>query len=248
MKGLRSLFPNYSMELENKAIVITGASSGLGKQLALDLAMKGNKLALLARNEKELEKVKKECEKSGAIVKTFVCDVSRHEEVKKTAKFILEDFGKIDILINNAGVLLDENETRVIPDKLRQTLEINLIGTIDFTEKIIPLMNKGGHIMNISSTAGSLELSGDSKSHHPDHYPSYKISKAALNMYTRTLSPILKKDKITVSSVHPGWVRTDMGGNEAPISPEEAADGIYKIAASNTETGQFWFRDKKLPW
>ena len=91
-------------------------------------------------------------------------------------------------------------------------------------------------------------MAGQALSHFPYHYPSYKISKAALNMYTRTLALRLKESDIIVSSVHPGWARTDMGGQDADISPEEAAEGIYGVATSKPETGQFWFRGKHLPW
>lgn len=223
-----------------KTVLITGINKGIGKALAEKFLAGGHIVIGTYRLEKpDLENKN---------LRSFELDLSSTAGIEKCAADITTLNEKIDVLINNAGVLLDEDETRVVPEKLRQTLEINLIGTIHFTEKIIPLMPKGGHILNISSTAGSLELSGDSQSHYPNHYPSYKISKAALNMYTRTLSSILKNDGITVSSVHPGWVRTDMGGEEAEMSPEEAADGIYEIAISNPKTGQFLHKDKKLPW
>src|SRR3989338_6975062 len=113
----------------------------------------------------------------------FKLDLSDPKSIADLSGAIRDSVRKIDILINNAGILADEDETAVVLDKLRKTLEINLIGTIDITEKIIPFINKGGHIVNISSTAGS--LAGTVKSHFPGHYPSYKISKAAMNMYTR---------------------------------------------------------------
>lgn len=175
-------------------------------------------------------------------------DLSSPENIAKCVAEISRSEKKIDILVNNAGVLLDEEETNVIPEKLRKTLEVNLIGTIDFTERIIPLVNNDGHIINISSSAGSLGMADGTNSHYPRHYPSYKISKTALNMYTRTLAVRLKDAGIVVSSVHPGWVRTDMGGQEADISPEEAAEGIYYIAVSHPKTGQFWFKDERMPW
>jgi NAD(P)-dependent dehydrogenase (short-subunit alcohol dehydrogenase family) len=141
-------------------------------------------------------------------------------------------------------------------DKLRKTLEVNLIGTIDFTEHIIPSMDKSAHIVNISSSAGSLndtDMEDAKTSHFPFHYPAYKISKCALNMYTRTLAMRMQhernsEDFITVSSVHPGWVKTAMGGDDANLTPEEAAGNIYTLAISKPETGQFWFNGKKHPW
>ena len=147
--------------------------------------------------------------------------------------------------------MFDDEETRVIRDKLRQTLEVNLVSTIDFTERIIPLINRSGHIVNTSSSAGSLAGATDlRKTHYPYHYPAYKISKVALNMYTRTLATRLENEKagIIVSSVHPGWVKTEMGGEEAPLTTEEAVEHIYKLAISRPETGQFWFKGEKYPW
>jgi NAD(P)-dependent dehydrogenase (short-subunit alcohol dehydrogenase family) len=103
-------------------------------------------------------------------------------------------------------------------------------------------MNEGGHLINISSRAGSL---GDFQ--YTDNYPSYRLSKAGVNMFTRILAQRLK-GKITVSSVHPGSVRTDMGYENAPLSPEEAAEDIFKLAYANVATGQFWYKDKNFPW
>lgn len=87
-------------------------------------------------------------------------------------------------------------------------------------------------------------------SHYPYHYPAYKISKVAVNMYTRTLANRFQRDgkSVIVSSVHPGWVSTEMGGEEAPISPKEAAHDIFTFAISNPPTGGFWFKGEKLEW
>ena len=148
---------------------------------------------------------------------------------------------QVNVLINNAGVLKDRNETRVALENLRVTLEVNLFGHVQITESLLPLVSHGGHIINISSSAGSLENTSQAS------YPSYKISKAALNMYTRTLA-IRLSGQITVSAVHPGWIKTDMGGNDADITPQEAAQDIFKLATSEVESGQFWFGGKKFPW
>lgn len=180
-------------------------------------------------------------------LKDFALDLGKLESITSCVTAIT-NFGKsIDILINNAGILADEEEKQVVVEKLRKTLEVNLIGTIDFTQRLLPLMSEKAHIVNISSTAGSLERVGKD-SHFMGHYPAYKISKAALNMYTRTLALELKDRGITVSSVHPGWTKTDMGGEEAELTPKQAADGIYKTAVSHLESGGFWFVGERLPW
>ena len=224
-----------------KTILITGIGRGIGKALAEKFLAEGY-FVIGTYFSKPLSYTHEN-------LLSYKLDLSSAENIETCSKEILETKRKIDILINNAGVLEDEDETQVIVEKLRKTLEVNLIGTIDFTEHIIPLLNKGGHIINISSTASSLEMTGFAvASHHPGYYPAYKISKTALNMYTRTLAMRLHENSITVSSVHPGWVKTDMGGLEADITPEEAAKNIYNLAISEPETGQFWFNGEKLPW
>ncbi len=220
-------------------ILITGAGKGIGRALARKFAAEGHTVfgTYLSGNGGGIE----------GCAAAFRLDLSSPESIASCAAELAKLGKKIHILVNNAGVLLDEEETHLVPEKLRKTLEVNTIGTADFTERMVPFIGKGGHIVNVSSTAGSLELADDSASHYPGHYPAYKISKAALNMYARTLAGRLT-GRITVSSVHPGWVRTDMGGPEASMSPEEAAEGIYALAVGEPETGGFWFKGERIPW
>ena len=224
-----------------RTVLITGVGKGIGKALAEKFLLE--KYFVIGT---VLSSAVSFLSKNTAIYKL---DLSSGDSIAECSRAISESGKRIDILINNAGVLLDEDETKIVVEKLRKTLEVNLIGATDFTERVISLINKNGHIINISSTAGSVEMANQpSLSHFPYHYPSYKISKAALNMYTRTLSVRLQEAGITVSSVHPGWVKTDIGGPDADLSPEESADGIYQIAIARPETGQFWFKEKRLPW
>ncbi len=222
-----------------KIILITGISRGIGRALADRFLANGDFVIGTS--------VDGTVDFSNPKLKVSQLDLGNSESIQNCAKQISEFGKRIDIHINNAGVLLDEEETQVIVEKLRGTLEVNLIGTIDFTEQMIPDINSGGHIITISSSAGSLERSLNAD-HEPHHYPAYKISKTALNMYTRTLAYRLKEKDITVSSVHPGWVKTNMGGNDAEMEPSEAAEHIFKLANSKVETGQFWFKGEKFPW
>lgn len=226
-----------------KTVLITGASKGIGKALAQKYLQEGWKVIGTSTNGK--------ADYSHENLSIFQLDLISPESIKKCADAIASSGAKIDVLHNNAGALFDDEETRVIVEKLRQTLEVNLVGTIDFTEQIIAYLNPGSHIVNTSSQAGSLsdaDIIADS--HYPYHYPAYKISKAALNMYARTLANRFRSENtdIIVSSVHPGWVKTDMGGEEAPVTPEEAANDLFSLATSRPETGQFWFKGKKYPW
>lgn len=224
-----------------KTVLITGISKGIGQALAEKFLSEGY-FVIGTYFSSEAPSAH---ERRAA----YPLDLSSSESIKQCAEMVAASGRKIDILINCAGVLLDEDETNVVVEKLRATLQINLIGTIDFTERMIPFLEHGAHIVNISSTAGSLTMAGDaSMSHFPLHYPSYKISKAALNMYTRTLALRLADAGTIVSSVHPGWTRTDMGGPEAELTPEEAAQGIYQVATTRPKTGGFWFQQEQMPW
>lgn len=218
-----------------KTVVVTGASRGIGKAVAEKFLKEG--FFVIGTSTAGTSEIKNDN------FKIFSLDLTDSKSISDCVEKITALHKKIDILVNNAGIWSGvENDPIVHVDLLRKTLEVNLIGTIDFTEKILPLIEKGGHIINVSSRAGSLE-----RTYHTN-YPDYKISKAALNMYTRVLGMRLEKDAITVSSVHPGWVRTDMGGEEADIEPQEAADDIYELAISKPESGKFWFKNNEFPW
>lgn len=222
-----------------KTACITGVGRGIGHALAREFLNKGFRVVGTTTNG--------ECDIQHDRLLVVALDLASPESVGRCAEQI-QKTEAIDILINNAGVLLDEEETVLHPEKLRATLEVNLIGAADLTERLLSAVPSTGHIIFISSTAGSLERTGRLESHFPGHYPAYKISKAAVNMYMRTLAMRFSKTGPMVSSVHPGWVRTDMGGPEADLSPEEAASDIYTFAVSTPETGGFWYKGKRLPW
>ena len=217
-----------------QTVVITGISRGIGKALAEKFLREG--YAVMGTSSTGISGIK------NAHLTVFQLDLSNSKSIEMCTKEISSRGKKIDILINNAGVWSNnENDSALRVELLRKVMEVNLFGTVDFTEHIIPLMNEGGHLLTITSRAGSF-------SHvHAATYPDYKISKAALNMAVRIWTFRLK-GKIIVSAVHPGWVKTDMGGPQADIEPQEAAEDIFKLATSRPETGQFWFKGEKFPW
>lgn len=233
-----------------KTVLITGVGRGIGRALAQTFLAEGYAVIGTFHSNRHRFTDKN--------FTGYTLNLASPKSISRCAKEIQKHRQKVDIYINNAGVLVDEDEIDVAVGTLRKTLEVNLLGTIDFTERMLASINTGGHIVNISSSAGSLELTGKGASHHPLHYPSYKISKAALNMYTRTLALRLKDSStssepngegtIVVSSVHPGWVKTKMGGSDAEISPEKAAKDIFDFAITHPKTGHFWCAGKKLPW
>jgi NAD(P)-dependent dehydrogenase (short-subunit alcohol dehydrogenase family) len=223
-----------------KTVVITGVGKGIGKALAQKFLSEGHRVIGTVFST--------DLDYSHPALTTCALDLGSQESISAAIQEIINIQHSVDIVINNAGVLLDEGETRVVPELLRKTLEINVVGTTSFTEQILPYVQSGGHVVIVSSSAGSLERAGKGISHFPCHYPAYKISKAALNMYVRTLALPLQEKDIVVSAIHPGWVKTDIGGEDADMSPEEAVAGIYTRVVNRPETGNFWFKEEKLPW
>ncbi len=217
-----------------KIVFITGVSRGIGKAVAQRFLNAGDYVIGTSTSGT--------ADWSHENLTLIQLDLSKPESISTCVEATKALGKKIDVLVNNAGIWSGkEGDPIIYIDLLRKTLEVNLIGTLDLTEQLIPLINAGGHIINVSSSAGSLTSVYDAE------YPDYKIAKAALNMATRTLA-IRFKDTITVSSIHPGWVKTDMGGSDADREPEEAAEDIFKLANSHVETGQFWFKGEKFPW
>ena len=169
--------------------------------------------------------------------------------IKRAVEEIKQKAYQIDVLINNAGITLDWVEPQIDLDKIRKTFEVNLFGVINLTEQLLPKMPTSSHIVNIDSSYGAFSLPIDDESS-----TGYRLSKAALNMYTRTLAFRLKEKGIIVSSLDPGWVKTDMGNlglsdKERPDrEPEEVANDIYQLVTTVRESGQFWRLGKKTDW
>ena len=179
-------------------------------------------------------------------------DQSSSESVKNLAEKVKEIAPKLNALINNAGILLDAEDKITDPVKVRKTLEVNLVGIIDITERLLSIFEKDSHIVNLSSGYGVIskpELIEDDEC-----TAGYRISKAALNMYTRHLAFRVKDKGIIVSALAPGWVKTDMGYKvateiEGPDrTPEQAADDIFILVSTVKETGQFWRLGSKSDW
>ncbi len=214
-----------------KKVLITGVSRGIGKATAQKFLDEGwSVLGTSTSGESVLKHPN---------LKTYKLDVVSPKSIEKFVGQIGELKDKIDVLVNNAGVYPDREDGTMPISILRKTLEVNLIGLADLCERLLPYINRGGHIINISSGAATItEFSGS-------YVPAYQISKAALNMYTRTLASRLAGKGITVSSFDPGWVKTDMGGKEAPRDP---AEEIYELATSKVDSGYFWRQGKKRSW
>jgi len=171
--------------------------------------------------------------------------VTDHENVEKLAHGVSSDFGRLDVLVNNAAILIDEQDLPSATDMrlVRTTLETNQLGSWRLCNAFVPLMKKNhyGRIVNVSSGAGSFVDMAESC-----YAPAYSLSKAGLNALTVMLACELRGMNILVNSAYPGWVRTDMGGRGAPRSVEQGADTAIWLATlpDSGPTGVF-FRDRK---
>lgn len=178
-------------------------------------------------------------------------DVTSFESIEQLAQFLRQEFGRLDILVNNAGILpdpIDSDAASVFKAKvetLRTAMETNVYAPLQLCQALIPLMKERnyGRVVNVSSGMGQLsDMNGGD--------PAYRLSKTSLNALTRILADELKGTNILVNSLCPGWVKTDMGGPNAPRTPEQGVETIVWLATlpDGGPTGGF-FRDKKpIPW
>lgn len=229
--------------------VITGASRGLGRAAARRLAsVEGHLVVAAGRDREALESLRSHLQLEGHPLECHPLDVRDADSVAVMADWLAARFGRVDVLINNAGIQVDHYGTSVLElpvDTLRTTLETNLYGALRVTQALVPLLraSAAGRIVNLSSGLGQLcEMSAGA--------PAYRISKTALNVITRVLAAELADTPIKVNAVCPGWCRTDLGGSEAPRSAEEGIDSVIWLATlpADGPSGGF-FRDRAaIPW
>jgi NAD(P)-dependent dehydrogenase (short-subunit alcohol dehydrogenase family) len=193
----------------------------------------------------------------GADVRAMKLDVTSEADRVAAAEFIRREFGRLDVLINNAAVNLDQGagyETSTTPvETIRETFETNFFAVVDLTQRLLPLIRKSaaGRIVNVSSAQGSLaQLAPKGSPIYATKTFSYDASKTALNSFTLHLAHELRGTKIKVNSIHPGWVRTDMGGELAPLDLVEGARTSVRLATLGEDgpTGGYFHMDLALPW
>jgi NAD(P)-dependent dehydrogenase (short-subunit alcohol dehydrogenase family) len=215
-------------------IVITGANRGLGLELTLAAVQRGHKVIAGSRSPQEQGKLLELVSRFPGQIKPVQLDVCDEESIARLAETLRADKQTVDAVINNAGILLGRGvalEELPIEDVVR-SFEVNLFGPMMVIKHLLPLMGEGGaqSILNISSEAGSITnaYGGD--------FP-YAISKTALNMFSKQLKRYVKDRGIRVYAIHPGWIKTDMGGERAPGDPAESANGIIDILEMKKEIG-----------
>ena len=200
--------------MKDKIIVITGSSEGLGKAVAIKLVAEGAKVVLVAHNEDRLNQVAQEL---GENARPYICDVSSAVQVRQTVKQILEDLGRVDILINNAGIWTDEEIEKDDPDRRRKAFEVNTLGTIEFVKTLEPTLREqnSGHILNVISTGGT----NDTSSGDNTLWQSYGATKWALAGFTRALTDSLGDTRIKVTGFYPGGFDSNLYENASRPDP-----------------------------
>jgi len=190
------------VDFKNKSVLITGASSGIGKQTAIEFAKKGANLILVARRKEKLELVAKELEKFKISVLVCPCDVSDKDQVKEMSKIVLEKFDSIDILINNAGFAIYGSVSDLSIDEIEPQMKTNYLGMVYCIKNFLPSMleKKSGHIVNVASVAASFGLPG---------IASYCASKFAMLGFSEGLKHELKNSGIGITVVSPIMVKTN---------------------------------------
>lgn len=241
---------------ERKIALITGANKGIGLETARQLAQQNIIVLVGARDLKKGEAATKQLRTEDLEARAIEIDVDKTESIQKAVAQVEREFGRLDILVNNAGVMLDDPKKKVSEQSLdtwRQTFDTNLFGLIDTTQAFLPLLRKSaaGRIVNLSSILGSITYHATPGSPVYDFKtPAYNVSKAAVNAYTVQLAYELKDSSIKVNAAHPGWVKTDMGGEGATMELVEGAKTGVALATIGEDgpNGGYLHMGQPLPW
>jgi NAD(P)-dependent dehydrogenase (short-subunit alcohol dehydrogenase family) len=230
--------------------LITGANKGIGLEIARQLGQQGVLVVVGARDPAKGNAAAAELRAQGIDAHAVQLDVTSNADVAKLPGYFAEHFGRLDVLVNNAGVA-EWGEDDV--DSFRRTFETNLLGVVAVTYALLPMLKQSpaGRIVNQSSVLASLtSLSSKPRMFGKFIIPVYTSSKAALNGFTVALAHKLRSTTLKVNSAHPGWVKTDLGGQEAPLDVVAGAKTAVTLATlpADGPSGQFFHLGEALPW
>lgn len=232
---------------DEKIAVVTGGNKGIGFGICRSLASQGIRTILTARDVAKGEIAKEQLKQEGLEIIFHPLDVTDENSIDSLASFSAREFGKLDILINNAAIRKDAGMMGLdVPVEIvREMMETNLYGPLMLCQALAPLLKKSaaGRIVNVSSGMGSLAGMGGGS-------PAYRITKTALNAMTKVLASEFRGTGVLVNCCHPGWVRTDMGGRGASKSIDEGADTPVWLALlpKDGPTGGYFQDRKPMPW
>src|SRR5579875_3889737 len=224
--------------------VVSGANRGIGREVARQLAGHGFTVVLGSRDLAKGQHAAQEVDRSGTRVLAQQLDVTDQGSVDALAAWVERALGRVDVLINNAAILYDDWEQAVSADldTVRAALETNLIGAWALTQALLPLLHRSPHprIVNVSSESGSIStMTGGT--------PAYAVSKAALNALTRLLAGELRRERVLVNAVCPGWTATEMGGGGRPVAEGAASVTWAALLPDDGPSGGFFRDGRPLP-
>jgi NAD(P)-dependent dehydrogenase (short-subunit alcohol dehydrogenase family) len=242
----------------SKVALVTGANKGLGLEMSRQLAKEGLTVLIAARNLQAAETAATTLNNEGLKAQAITLDVSNRNDIEAAVKEIEKQFGRLDVLLNNAGVMLDgewsiSNASSVSLDIIRKTFDTNFFALVEVTQALLPLILKSpsGRIVNMASIEGSLTLHADANSPIYDAKPfAYNASKAAVNSFTVHLAHELRNTPVKVNSAHPGWVKTELGGDGAMMDITEGAKTGAQLATlpDDGPSGGFFHLGQPVPW
>jgi NAD(P)-dependent dehydrogenase (short-subunit alcohol dehydrogenase family) len=251
---------NDSRKFTGKVALITGGNRGIGLETAKELGRLGMTVVLGARDAAKGTAAAKELREAGITADSCKLDINRPEDHRAVYEYLNKKYGKLDVLVNNAGVMMEsmgagpENLTsKLSPEALRGTFDANFFAPVALTQTLLPLIRKSeaGRIVNLSSILASLTLHSDPKSPiYNAKVFAYDASKTAINAFTVHLAYELRDTPIKVNSAHPGWVQTEMGGPNAPMPLSEGGRTSAQLATlpADGPSGGFFHLGERLPW
>ena len=226
-----------------KTVLITGANRGIGFEIGNQLGELGFNVILTAKNFEKSKQAVKKLQRKGFNVIFEILNVSDPDSISDAYNKISQKINHLDVLVNNAGILLDPERSilEMSPDEDLESIKVNGLGALWVTQKFLPLLKRGSRIIMISSGAGKFNDNASTWAPH------YRISKTLLNAITKQFHLTFKNRGITINAVCPGWVRTQMGGPAAERSVRKGAETPVWLAteAPTSIDGQF-LRDKKI--
>ncbi|OGO33851.1 MAG: short-chain dehydrogenase [Chloroflexi bacterium RBG_16_57_11] len=234
-------------ESQRKIALVTGANRGIGYEVCRQLARSGMQVILTSRDAAKGERAAESLRREGGQLEYHLLDVTEAKHIEQLRQWMAERYGRLDVLVNNAAVLLGEDQSvlNVPIDVVRTTMEVNFYGPLNLCRAFVPMMKKTGYgrVVNVSSEMGSLAGMGSDSA-------GYRASKAALNALTRIVASEVRAYNIKVNSACPGWVRSQMGGPHASRSLEQGAATIVWLATlpNDGPSGGFYRDQKIVPW